>query len=208
MFLTVLDHQEHGRIARGETPHLARSAGRRVDGAEVKIVDDDDRDLPVGEVGEIVARGPHMMTGYWNRPDATADTLRNGWVHTGDVGRFDDAGYLYIVDRKKDMIISGGSNVYAREVEEALLAMDPIREVAVIGLPHPKWGEMVTAVLVSRTGQPVDDAAMEAFCRTSLPDYRRPKRFFWIDELPRNSYGKVLKRELRTRFTAVMEHGQ
>ena len=208
MFVTVLDHQEHARIAKGETPHLMRSAGRRVDGAEVRIVDDDDRDLPVGEVGEIVARGAHMMTGYWNRPDATADTLRGGWVHTGDVGRFDDAGYLYIVDRKKDMIISGGSNVYAREVEEALLAMDSIREVAVIGLPHPKWGEMVTAVLVSRTGQPVDDDAMEAFCRASLPDYRRPKRFFWIDELPRNSYGKVLKRELRTRFTAAMEHGR
>jgi len=111
-----------------------------------------------------------MMTGYWNRPDATADTLRGGWVHTGDVGRFDDAGYLYIVDRKKDMIISGGSNVYAREVEEALLAMDSIREVAVIGLPHPKWGEMVTAVLVSRTGQPVDDDAMEAFCRARSPE--------------------------------------
>ena len=207
MFLTVLDHQEHARIALGETPHLTRSAGRQVEGAEVKIVDDDDRDLPVGKVGEIVARGPHMMAGYWNRPDATADTLRNGWVHTGDVGCFDDAGYLYIVDRKKDMIISGGSNVYAREVEEVLLAMDPIREVAVIGLPHPKWGEMVTAVLVSRTGQPVDDAAMDAFCRASLPDYRRPKRFFWIDELPRNSYGKVLKRELRARFAAGSERG-
>ena len=202
MFLTVLDHQEHDRIAKGETPHLIRSAGRRVEGAEVKIVDDDDRDLPVGEVGEIVARGRHMMNGYWNRPDATADTLRNGWVHTGDVGRFDDAGYLYIVDRKKDMIISGGSNVYAREVEEALLAMDAIREVAVIGLPHPKWGEMVTAVLVSRTGEPVDDAAMEAFCRSSLAGYRRPKRFIWIDELPRNPYGKVLKRDLRARFAA------
>jgi acyl-CoA synthetase (AMP-forming)/AMP-acid ligase II len=140
------------------------------------------------------------MKGYWNRPDATADTLRNGWLHTGDVGRFDKEGYLYIVDRKKDMIISGGSNVYAREVEQALLAMDAVKEVAVVGLPHPKWGEMVTAVMVSRTGAAPPDEAMESFCRANIADYRRPKRFIWVDSLPRNAYGKVLKRELRARY--------
>ena len=200
MFLTVLDHAEHARIAAGEAPHLIRSAGRPVHGSEVKIVDDDDRELAADAIGEVVARGPHAMKGYWNRPDATAETLRGGWVHTGDMGRFDEAGYLYIVDRKKDMIISGGSNVYAREVEEALLSMQDIRDAAVIGLPHPKWGEMVTAVLVSRTGAPVDDATMELHCRSTLADYRRPKRFIWVDALPRNPYGKVLKRDLRDRF--------
>jgi len=198
MFLTVLDQAEHRRIA--ERPHLIRSAGRVVNGAEVRIFDDEDRELPVGDIGEVVARAAHVMKGYWNRQDATAETLRNGWLHTGDVGCFDEEGYLYIVDRKKDMIISGGSNVYAREVEQELLGMEAVKEAAVIGLPHPKWGEMVTAVLVSRSGSRVDDAAMEAFCRSRIADYRRPKRFIWVDSLPRNAYGKVLKRELRARY--------
>jgi acyl-CoA synthetase (AMP-forming)/AMP-acid ligase II len=198
MFLTVLDHAEHRRI--GERPQLIRSAGKVLSDADVRIFDDNDCELPTGEIGEVVARAPHVMKGYWNRREATAETLRNGWLHTGDVGRFDEEGYLYIVDRKKDMIISGGSNVYAREVEQALLAMDAVKEVAVIGLPHPKWGEMVTAVMVSRTGAALPDEAMEGFCRANIADYRRPKRFIWVDSLPRNAYGKVLKRELRARY--------
>ncbi|MCC6198063.1 MAG: AMP-binding protein [Burkholderiales bacterium] len=200
MFLTVLDHDTHARIAAGEDPRLVRSAGLPVEGTQVRVVGDDDRELPAGATGEVVVRGPHMMSGYWNRPEATAETLRGGWVHTGDLGRFDEAGYLYIADRKKDMIISGGSNVYAREVEEALLALPGVREAAVIGLPHRTWGEMVAAVLV---GARVDDAVLEQHCRATLADYRRPKRFFWIDELPRNAYGKVLKRELRERFSGA-----
>jgi long-chain acyl-CoA synthetase len=198
MFLTVLDHAEHRRIA--ERPQLIRSAGKVVSDADVRIFDDNDCEVPTGEIGEVVARAPHVMKGYWNRREATAETLRDGWLHTGDVGRFDEEGYLYIVDRKKDMIISGGSNVYAREVEQALLAMDAIKEVAVIGLPHPKWGEMVTAVIVSRSGAPVQDEEMDKFCRANMADYRRPKKFIWVDSLPRNAYGKVLKRELRTRY--------
>ncbi len=201
MFLTVLDHETHRRVAQGELPHLVRSAGLPVEGTRVRIVDDDDRELPGGRTGEIVIRGPHMMNGYWNRPDATAETLAGGWLHTGDVGYLDADGYLYIVDRKKDMIISGGSNVYAREVEEVLVAVDGVREAAVIGLPDPKWGELVTAVLVGEAGARVDDATLDAFCRDHLPDYRRPRRYFWMDELPRNAYGKVLKRELRDRFS-------
>jgi acyl-CoA synthetase (AMP-forming)/AMP-acid ligase II len=197
MFLTVLDHAEHRKIS--ERPQVIRSAGTVVSDADVRIFDDEDREVPTGEIGEVVARAPHVMKGYWNRLDATAETLRNGWLHTGDVGRFDEEGYLYIVDRKKDMIISGGSNVYAREVEQSLLAMDAVKEVAVIGLPHPKWGEMVTAILVSRSGAPVRDDEMEKFCRANIADYRRPKKFIWVDSLPRNAYGKVLKRELRTR---------
>lgn len=204
MFLTVLDHAEHRSIA--ERPHLIRAAGRVISDAEVRIFDDDDREVPLGEVGEVVARAPHVMKGYWNRAEATAETLRNGWLHTGDVGRFDKDGYLYIVDRKKDMIISGGANVYAREVEQALLGMNAVKEVAVIGLPHPKWGEMVTAVVVSHDGNPVPDGAMETFCRANIADYRRPKRFIWVESLPRNAYGKVLKRELRARYAQKEGH--
>ena len=112
---------------------------------------------------------------------------------------------MYIVDRKKDMIISGGANVYAREVEQALLALEDIKEVAVIGLPHPKWGEIVTAVMVSRTGRALEETLVDQFCRTHIADYRRPKRYIWVDALPRNAYGKILKRELRTRFSEVLD---
>lgn len=201
MFLTAMGHEEHRRI-NGDKPHLIRAAGRVVPGVKLRVVDDNGRDVPVGEPGEVVAQGPHMMLGYWNRPEATAQTMLNGWLHTGDVGRFDDEGYLYVVDRKKDMIISGGSNVYAREVEEALLRLPRIKEAAVIGLPHPKWGEVVTAVLVSESGEPLSEAELESFCRAHIADFRRPKKFFWIDTLPRNAYGKVLKRDLRTHFAA------
>ena len=154
MVLTMLDRGTHERAAAGDRAHLVRSAGKVLPGVEVRIVDDDDRDVARGEVGEIVARAPQTMIGYWNRPEATADALRGGWLHTGDLGRFDADGFLYVVDRKKDMIISGGSNVYAREVEEALLEVEGLRDVAVIGLPHRKWGEMVTAVLVADSKPP------------------------------------------------------
>jgi acyl-CoA synthetase (AMP-forming)/AMP-acid ligase II len=198
MFLTSMGRSEHDLI-NGAKPHLIRAAGRIVAGVRLRVVDDEQRDVPPGEPGEVIAQGPHMMLGYWNRPEATAETIVNGWLHTGDVGRFDAEGYLYIVDRKKDMIISGGSNVYAREVEEALLRLPGLKEVAVIGLPHRKWGEMVAAVLVPQ-GEQLPTADLEAFCRREIADYRRPKQFFWVDSLPRNAYGKVLKRQLRDRF--------
>jgi acyl-CoA synthetase (AMP-forming)/AMP-acid ligase II len=202
MFLTAMGHGEH-RLINGTKPHLIRAAGNVVRDVRLRVVDDEGRDVPQGEPGEVVAQGPHMMLGYWNRPEATAETIVDGWLHTGDIGRFDEEGYLYIVDRKKDMIISGGSNVYAREVEEALLRCPGIKEAAVIGLPHPKWGEMVTAVLVAEGGAPVVESELESFCRREIADYRRPKQFFWVDALPRNAYGKVLKRELRQRLSAA-----
>lgn len=201
MFLTAMGRDEH-RAIQGAQPHLIRAAGKVVRDVRLRLVDDAGRDVAPGEPGEVVAQGPHMMLGYWNRPDATAETIVDGWLHTGDIGRFDDEGYLYIVDRKKDMIISGGSNVYAREVEEAILRCPGIREAAVIGLPHPKWGEMVAAVLVADGGIPRPQEELEAFCRQEIADYRRPKAFFWTDALPRNAYGKVLKRELRQRLGA------
>ncbi len=202
MFLTAMGHEDHRRI-HGDSPHLIRAAGRVVQGVALRIVDDEGRDVAPGEPGEVLAQAPHVMLGYWNRPQATAETLAEGWLHTGDIGRMDDQGYLYIVDRKKDMIISGGSNVYAREVEEVLQRAPGIREAAVIGLPHPKWGEMVAAVLVPQEGFAVSEPELEAFCRREIADYRRPKAFFRADALPRNAYGKVLKRELRDRLETL-----
>ena len=200
MFLTSMNREEHRSID-GAKPHLIRAAGRPVPGVRLRVVDDGGRDVEVGQPGEVIAQGPHMMLGYWQRPAATAETIVDGWLHTGDVGRFDEEGYLYIVDRKKDMIISGGANVYAREVEEVLLRLPGIKEVAVIGLPHPKWGEMVSAVLVA-DGHAPSPEELEACCRREIADFRRPRRFFWVESLPRNAYGKVLKRELRQRFEA------
>jgi acyl-CoA synthetase (AMP-forming)/AMP-acid ligase II len=143
------------------------------------------------------------MSGYWNRPETTASTLTEGWLHTGDIGHLTDDGYLYIVDRKKDMIVTGGSNVYAREVEDVLGTLPQVAEAAVIGLPDRIWGEAVTAVVVAAAGlseEERDDAAIIAGCRSALAGYRVPKRVIWVDELPRNAYGKVLKRALRERF--------
>ena len=199
MFLTSMGRDQH-RLINGNKPHLIRAAGRVVPGVRLRVVDDEGYEVTAGEAGEVVAQGPHMMLGYWNRPDATAETIVDGWLHTGDVGRFDEVGYLYIVDRKKDMIISGGSNVYAREVEEALLKLRGIKEVAVIGLPHPKWGEMVTAVMVAQE-EPLTEQDLETFCRQEIADYRRPKKYLWTQSLPRNAYGKVLKRQLRDQYS-------
>lgn len=203
MFLTSMGRADHELINEAK-PHLIRAAGRVVPGVKLRVVDDQQRDVPRGEPGEVIAQGPHMMLGYWNRPDATVETIVNGWLHTGDVGRFDAEGYLYIVDRKKDMIISGGSNVYAREVEDVLLRLPGIREAAVVGLPHPKWGEMVAAVMVAER-EPLADSDLDAFCRRELADYRRPKKFLWVDQLPRNPYGKILKRQLRDHFATRIE---
>jgi len=201
MFLTVLDSADHQNLANGVVSRLAHSAGRAAPGVEVRIVGDRDEDVMSGEMGEIVVRAPQMMLGYWNRADATAETMRGGWLYTGDIGRIDADDYLYVLDRKKDMIISGGANVYAREVEELLLKIDGIKEVAVFGLPDSKWGESVTAAIVSDGDKP-SEASLIAFCKEHLPDYRRPKRYIWLNELPRNAYGKVLKRELRQRFSS------
>ena len=149
--------------------------------------------LPPGEVGEVCVRGPAVMLGYWQREEATAEALRGGWLHTGDLGRMDERGYVFLLDRAKDLIISGGSNVYAVEVEAALADLDGVRDVAVVGLPDRKWGEVVVAAVVGSA----DEGALAAHCRAVLAGYKQPRRFVFVDELPRNAYGKVLKRELR-----------
>ncbi|MFE2938133.1 class I adenylate-forming enzyme family protein [Streptomyces sp. NPDC059255] len=203
MFFTVLDQADHRRAARDPRLPLVRSAGRVLPGVTLVVVDGTGAPLPPGRAGEILARAPQTMAGYWNRPGESAAALADGWLHTGDIGFLDERGYLFLVDRKKDMIVTGGSNVYAREVEEVLLRLAGVRDAAVVGLPHRIWGEAVTAVLVPEPDRtPPADEEIVAGCRASLAGYRVPKQVVWVDELPRNAYGKVLKRELRERLSA------
>jgi acyl-CoA synthetase (AMP-forming)/AMP-acid ligase II len=198
MFFTVLSQDDHlAALADSDSP-VARSAGRVLPGVDLRIVNDLGQPLGCLEPGQIVAKAPQTMIGYWNRPEATAETLDGGWLHTGDVGYLDADGYLFIVDRIKDMIVTGGSNVYAREVEEVLIDMPWVKEAAVVGVPHRIWGEAVTAVLVD-DGKPDTDGVI-ALCRERLAGYKVPKSVVWVDELPRNAYGKVLKRDLRERL--------
>lgn len=164
---------------------------------EVLIVGPDDRPLPAGETGEVAVRGPIVMSGYWRNPAATAEALRGGWLHTGDVGRFDGQGYLTLLDRSKDLIISGGSNIYPREVEEVLLTHPDVAEVSVVGRPHADWGEEVVAVVVPRTGADLDAQALDALCLARIARFKRPKKYVLVEALPKNNYGKVLKTELR-----------
>jgi fatty-acyl-CoA synthase len=167
---------------------------------DVRCVDDHDNEVPRGERGEVVVRGPNVMKGYWNRPEATAEAIRDGWFHTGDVGVMDDEGFLYIVDRKKDMIISGGENIYPAEVEDALYKHPAIAEVAVIGIPDQRWGETVCAIVVLRPGESATEQDIVDFTQDKLARYKQPRSVLFVDALPRNPAGKVLKFELRDRF--------
>ena len=177
------------------------SAGQAQSVVEVRVVDAEDRPLPPGAVGEIICRGDSVMLGYWNNPEATAKTLAGGWLHTGDMGSFDEDGYLSLHDRSKDVIISGGSNIYPREVEEVLLTHPQVAEVSVVGAPHADWGEEVVAFVVAREGGPGDrvpEAELDALCLSNIARFKRPKRYRFIAALPKNNYGKILKTELRT----------
>ncbi|MDE2581327.1 MAG: long-chain-fatty-acid--CoA ligase [Rhodospirillales bacterium] len=189
--------------------HDARpaSAGRPAINVETRVVDPDMNDVPPGVHGEIVHRSPHLLVGYWDKPAETAEAFRGGWFHSGDVGYFDAAGYLYIVDRIRDVINTGGVLVASREVEEALFTHPSVSEVAVVGLPDAKWIEAVTAFVVLRAGQDADAAALIAHARTHLAPFKLPKRVVFVDELPRNTAGKLLKRELR-RQHATETRGQ
>ncbi|HVA79650.1 MAG TPA: long-chain-fatty-acid--CoA ligase [Candidatus Binataceae bacterium] len=166
----------------------------------IRIVGEDDHDLPLGEIGEIVIRSPQIVEGYWNKPEATAEANRNGWFHTGDAGCFDADGHLHVLDRIKDMVITGGENVYAAEVENVLFGMPEVLEAAIIGLPDPKWGEAVTAVVVLRPGQSVDEPTIISRSRQQLAHYKVPRRVIFVSALPRNAMGKVLKRDLRATY--------
>ena len=177
-------------IARGDDARLG-SVGVAQTGMEVAI------DAEAGGAGEVLVRGPTVMRGYWRNPEATAATLAGGWLHTGDIGALDADGFLTLKDRSKDLIISGGSNIYPREVEEVLLRHPGVREVAVIGRPHSEWGEEVLACVVARPGHALDTGELDALCLASIARFKRPRRYLLLDELPKNSYGKVLKTALR-----------
>jgi long-chain acyl-CoA synthetase len=189
MTITGLPQADHAARRNLESCGYART------GVEVRVVDDADRDLPAGEVGEILTRSDCVMAGYWQNPQATAQTLRGGWLHTGDLGTLDDAGYLTIRDRSKDMIISGGSNIYPREIEEVLLRHPAVAECSVVGRPHAEWGEEVVAVVV-RSGE-VSAQELDALCLEHIARFKRPRDYRFVNALPKNNYGKVLKTELR-----------
>ncbi len=175
-----------------------KSAGLAIPGVEVKIFDEDDNEVPRDTVGEIVARGENVMLGYWNQPELTAETLRNGWLHTGDGGRMDEDGFIYVVDRVKDMIISGGENVYSAEVENAVYQHPAVVECAVIGIPHEKWGEQVHAIIRLAEDQSADEAGIIAHCHELIANYKCPRSVeFVADPLPLSGAGKILKTELR-----------
>jgi long-chain acyl-CoA synthetase len=176
--------------------HLA-SAGLPFTGMEVMIADGADNPLPAGETGEVLARGDAVMKGYWRNPEATAATLRGDWLHTGDVGALDEEGFLTLKDRSKDLIISGGTNIYPREVEEVLLKHESVHEVSVIGRPHPDWGEEVVAFVVAKPGAHVTPEALDMLCLDNIARFKRPKEYRFVAGLPKNSYGKILKTELR-----------
>ena len=186
----------------GDDEGLA-SVGVSCPGIEVRIADADDRPLPAGAIGEVLVRGPTVMAGYWRNPEATAATLRNGWLHTGDVGCLDARGRLTLKDRSKDVIISGGSNIYPREVEDALLGHPAVAEVAVLGRRHADWGEEVVALVVPRPGTALDAGELDAWCLAHIARFKRPKAYLFVDELPKNSTGKILRTALRERLAAA-----
>jgi acyl-CoA synthetase (AMP-forming)/AMP-acid ligase II len=194
--VAFLQPADHRRALSGQ-PQLLLSAGRPAVGTEVRIVDLDGRALPNGALGEIAVRGPQLMKGYWNRADDTAAMLRDGWLHTGDAGILDDAGYLYVQDRIKDMIVSGGENVYPSVVENVLYQYPAVAEAAVIGVPDERWGETVKAIVVLRAGAAATAEEIIAFCRGKLAGFERPRSVEFVDALPRTPTGKVLKRVLR-----------
>jgi len=186
----------------GDRPQEAGSVGKPYMCTEVRIVDEEDRDLPVGEVGEIIIKGPTVMKEYYKNPEETAQTLRGGWLHTGDLGKYDADGFLYFVDRKKDMIKSGGLNIYSKEVEEVLARHPKIAEAVVIGVPDEKWGETVKAVVVVKEGETLSEGEVIDHCKQYLASYKKPTSVSFVDALPKSQFGgKVLKRELRERFS-------
>ena len=200
MTITYLPTRDH--ISDGTEEEMKRlaSAGIARTDVEVAIFDVDDKEVPVGQTGEIVTRSDLVMKGYWRNEEATAKTIRNGWLHTGDIGYLDEKGYLYIMDRSKDMVISGGENIYPREVEEVLIRHPAVREVAVIGVPDPKWGEALKAVVVLFPDMSTTEQELIDFCKENIASYKKPKSVDFVDVLVKNNYGKILKRDLRAKY--------
>ena len=184
------------------------SVGQPLIGTEVRLLDDQGKQVAPGETGEIVYRGGVMFRGYWNDTQATLKALQGGWVHSGDIGRFDEDGYLYIVDRKKDMVISGGENIYSREVEQALVKHPSVLEAAIIGVPDPRWGEAVRAVIVLREGARASEQELVEHCRSLIASYKKPRSIVFVRELPKLNSGKVDKNQIRAQHGAGMNEGK
>jgi long-chain acyl-CoA synthetase len=197
MTITALSKAHHAERAHPRYAERLASVGIAQTVVEVAVADADDTALPTGETGEVLVRGETVMAGYWDDPEATAAALRGGWLHTGDLGAFDDDGFLTLKDRSKDLIISGASNIYPREVEEVLVRHDGVAEASVVGRPDREWGEIVVAFVVPEPGLEVSADSLDALCLQSLARFKRPKRYVFVDALPKNNYGKVLKTDLR-----------
>jgi acyl-CoA synthetase (AMP-forming)/AMP-acid ligase II len=197
--ITGLSPRLHSELLAAGDERIGSAGTIRTD-VEAMVVDEDDNELPPGEPGEIVTRSDVVMAGYWENPEATAETLRGGWLHTGDIGTFDERGYLFLLDRAKDMIISGGNNVYPREVEEIIVQHPAVAQVVVVGVPDDYWGEAVHAVVVLVPGAQVEATELISFCGEHLAGYKKPKGVDFVDELPVSGYGKVLRREVRDRY--------
>lgn len=196
--LSAEDHRDGGA--------KLSSAGRPTAINDIRIVGEDGNDCPTGISGEVVARGPHTMLGYWNKPEETAKALQDGWVYTGDAGYFDEEGYLFIVDRVKDMVVTGGENVFTTEVENAVISHEAVQDVAVIGIPHREWGEAVHAIVILHPGKDATEEELTAHCRERIAGYKLPKSFTFREEpLPLSGAGKVLKTELRKPFWEGLE---
>jgi long-chain acyl-CoA synthetase len=207
MTITGLSKAEHADRDHPRWRDRMQSVGVPRTDVEVRVVDDG-RELPAGEAGEVVVRGDVVMAGYWNSPDATAEALRDGWLYTGDIGSFDADGYLTLRDRSKDLIISGGMNIYPREVEEALLRHPGVEAAAVVGRPDAKWGEAVVAFVVAADGAAEPSVKdLDQTCLDYIARFKRPRHYRFVDALPVNNYGKVVKRELRDRLRAETPDG-
>ena len=202
-----MPHVHHILVSRTGDGSLTRqlesqigSVGRAQSCVDVRIVGEDGAECLPGEPGEITVKGPAVMLGYWQNPEATASSIRDGWLHTGDVGHLDADGFLTLTDRSKDVIISGGTNIYPREVEEVLLQLDTVSEVSVVGQLDAEWGEVVVAFVVGVDGNSIDVEDLDRHCLNNMARFKRPKKYILVEELPKNSYGKVLKTELRKRL--------
>jgi acyl-CoA synthetase (AMP-forming)/AMP-acid ligase II len=201
---TYLSRRAHKRALAGE-PGLLLSAGRAVVGTRVRIVDSQGQEVPRGTIGEVAIRGPQLMMGYWNLPEATTRSLVDGWMHTGDAAYMDDEGFIYIQDRIKDMVVSGGENIYPSEVESTLFEHEAVADAAVIGVPSERWGEELLAFLQLKPGASVTADEIVDFCRDRLAGYKIPRRIEVIAEIPRNASGKVLKKDLREPYWKGIE---
>jgi long-chain acyl-CoA synthetase len=197
MTITTLNASAHADTEHPRYRQRLASVGVAQSAVEVRVADSADNSLPAGEIGEILVRGDSVMIGYWESPEVSRETLRNGWLHTGDSGVFDEDGYLTLKDRAKDLIISGGSNIYPREVEEVLLKHPQVAEAAVVGRPDREWGEIVIAFVVAADGSEINMTELDDLCKSEIARFKRPRYYTQIEATPKNSYGKVLKTELR-----------